>query len=121
MKAGREHRVHRLPRLRERDGNVEQELACSRVGDDGSLVTDHEIVELCLLEVRPYGSVHPTGDDHYVGARAACVHKRFPGARPQHAVLGDQRPVEIEREGGDARRKRGKKLYGAVPPVESTT
>jgi hypothetical protein len=43
--------------------------------------------------------------------------------RPQHAVLGDQRPVEVEREGGDARREAGRKLecYGAVPPVESTT
>jgi len=47
--------------------------------------------------------------------------ERLPGARPQHAVLGDQRPVEIEREGGDVRRKRGRELYGAVPPVETTT
>jgi len=39
----------------------------------------------------------------------------------QHAVLGDQRPVEVEREGADARREPRRKLYGAVPPVESTT
>jgi hypothetical protein len=121
MEAGGEHGVHRLPGLRERDGNVEKELARRRVGDDGSLVTDDEIVELCLLEVRPYGSEHPPGDHHDVGAGGPRTRERFPGARPQHAVLGDQRPVEIEREGGDARRKRGRKLYGAVPPVEATT
>jgi hypothetical protein len=39
----------------------------------------------------------------------------------QHAVLADQRPVEVEREGADVRRKPGWELYGAVPPVESTT
>jgi hypothetical protein len=54
-------------------------------------------------------------------AGAPGPRERFPGARPQHAVLGDQRPVEIEREGGDVGRKRGRELYGAVPPVESTT
>jgi hypothetical protein len=47
--------------------------------------------------------------------------ERLAGARPQHAVLGDQRSVEIEREGGDVRRKRGGERYGAVPPVETTT
>ena len=46
MEAGREHGVHRLSGLSERDGNVEQELARRRVGDDGSLVADDEIVEL---------------------------------------------------------------------------
>jgi hypothetical protein len=121
MEAGREHGVHRLPGLGERDGNVEEELARRRVRDYGSLVTDDEIIEPCLLEVRPYGSEHPPGDDHDVGAGGTRTHKRFPGARPQHAVLGDQRPVEIEREGGDARPKRGREFYGAVPPVESTT
>ena len=42
-------------------------------------------------------------------------------ARPQHAVLGDQRPVEIEGESGDAPREVRRKVYGAVPPVETTT
>jgi hypothetical protein len=121
METGREHRFHRLPGLRERDGNVEQELARRRIGDDGSLVADHEIVELRLLEVRPYRSEHPPRDDHDVRACAPRLRERVAGARPQHAVLGDQRPVEIEREGGDVRRKRGGKLYGAVPPVETTT
>jgi hypothetical protein len=121
MESGREHGVHRLPGLGERDGNVEEELARRRVGHDGTLVTDDEIVELCLLEVRPYGSEHPPGDDHDMCAGAPGPRERFPGARPQHAVLGDQRPVEIEREGGDVRRKRRRELYGAVPPVEATT
>jgi hypothetical protein len=41
----------------------------------------------------------------------------------QNAVLGDQRPVEIEGERGDGPRKARRKLdrYGAVPPVEVTT
>jgi hypothetical protein len=41
----------------------------------------------------------------------------------QNAVLGDQRAVEIEGEGGDVPRKARRKLdrYGAVPPVEVTT
>jgi hypothetical protein len=58
-----------------------------------------------------------------VGAGRAGAGERFPGARPQHAVLGDQRPVEVEREGGDLRRKslRERERYGALPPVELTT
>jgi hypothetical protein len=43
------------------------------------------------------------------------------GARPEHAVLGDQRAIEVESEGGDARRETGRKLYGTVPPVDVTT
>ena len=121
VKAGGEHGVHRLARLREGDGDVEEELSRRRVGDDGSLVADDEIVELRLLEVRAHRSEHPPGDDDDVGARRPRPCERVPGARPQHAVLGDQRPVEIEREGGDVRRKRGGEVYGAVPPVESTT
>jgi hypothetical protein len=107
--------------LREWDGNVEEELARRRVGDDGSLVADDEIVELRLLEVRPGGSVHPPGDDDNVCAGCSRPRECVPGARAEDAVLGDQRPVEVEREGGDARRKRGRKLYGTVPPVETTT
>jgi hypothetical protein len=47
--------------------------------------------------------------------------QRITGSRPEHAVLGDQRAVEVEREGGDARRESGRKLYGTVPPVDVTT
>jgi hypothetical protein len=56
-----------------------------------------------------------------VGAGLPRPRERFAGARPQQAVLGDQGPIEIEREGGDVRRKRGREVYGALPPVESTT
>jgi hypothetical protein len=44
-------------------------------------------------------------------------------ASPQHAVFGDERPVEIEREGADAAREVRGQLdgYGALPPIESTT
>ena len=121
MEAGREHGVHRLPGLRERDGDVEKELARRRVGYDGSLVADDEIVEPGLLEVRPRRSEHPPGHDDGVRAGRARPRERVPGSRPQDTVLGDERPVEVEGEGGDARRERGRKLYGAVPPVDSTT
>jgi hypothetical protein len=41
----------------------------------------------------------------------------------EYAVLGDQRPVEVEREGGDVPREalRERERYGALPPVEATT
>ena len=121
MEAGREHGVHRLPRLGERDGDVEEELARRRVGDDGSLVADDEIVELRLLEVRPHGPEHPPGDDHDVDAGGPRPRERVPGARPQHAVLarsasGRDR-ARRRRRAPEARRE----LYGAVPPVETTT
>jgi hypothetical protein len=115
------HGIHCSPRVGERDGDVEQELTRRRLGDDGSLVADDEIVELRLLEVRAGRSEHPPGDDHYVGAGGSRSREGVTRSRPQDAVLGDQRPVEVEREGGDVRRKRGGKLYGALPPVESTT
>ncbi|MFL5916046.1 MAG: hypothetical protein ACJ752_10485 [Gaiellaceae bacterium] len=56
-------------------------------------------------------------------ARGACARECVPRARPQNAVLGDQRPVEIEREGGDAPRepRREVERYGGVPPVDFTT
>jgi hypothetical protein len=41
----------------------------------------------------------------------------------QHPVLADQRPVEVEREGGDSPREFLRKLerYGVLPPVDVTT
>jgi hypothetical protein len=58
-----------------------------------------------------------------VGAGRARARERFLRARPQHAVLGDQRPVEVEREGGDGPRETRRELdgYGTLPPVEETT
>jgi hypothetical protein len=64
---------------------------------------------------------HPPGDDDDVGGRCSRAHESLPGPRPEDAVLGDERPVEVERERVDVRRKRWRKLYGAVPPVEVTT
>ena len=56
-------------------------------------------------------------------ARRARARECVTRARAQNAVLGDQRPVEIEREGGDASREARRELerYGAVPPVDFTT
>jgi hypothetical protein len=39
-----------------------------------------------------------------VDAGGPRLRERVARARPQHAVLADQRPVEVEREGGDVRR-----------------
>jgi hypothetical protein len=102
---------------------VEQELARPRVGDHGSLVADDEIVELRLLEIRPSRPEHPPGDDDDVGARRARPRECRLRSRVQHAVLGDQGPVEVEREGGDVPRKilRKPDRYGVLPPVDVTT
>jgi hypothetical protein len=56
-------------------------------------------------------------------ARLSCAREGRLRARAQHSVLGDQRPVEVEREGGDVPREVLRELdrYGALPPVESTT
>ncbi|MDE3024438.1 MAG: hypothetical protein KGI93_02595 [Acidobacteriota bacterium] len=42
-------------------------------------------------------------------------------ARPEDGVLADQRPVEIDREGGERMREAGREVYGTVPPVDFTT
>jgi hypothetical protein len=49
--------------------------------------------------------------------------ERVTGTGPQDAVRGDERPVEVEREGGYAPRESVRQVYGygALPPVESTT
>jgi hypothetical protein len=60
-----------------------------------------------LLEVREHRPEHPASDDDHMCPRRPRPRQRFPCARVQHAVLGDQRSVEVEREGADARRKRG--------------
>jgi hypothetical protein len=123
MEAGGEHGVHRLTRLRQRDRDVKEELTGRRIGDDGSLVADDEIVELRLLEVRPHRPEHPPRDDDDMCAGRSRLRQRVPRPWPQHTVLGDERPVEVEREGGYAPREVLRQLYGygALPPVESTT
>jgi hypothetical protein len=101
---------------------VEEEVARGRIGDDGSLVADDEIVELRLLEVRPHRSEHAPGDDDDVCAGRPRSGERVPRASVQRAVLADQRPVEIERESGYPPRESVRKgeRYG-VPPVDFTT
>jgi hypothetical protein len=58
-----------------------------------------------------------------VDAGRAGPRERLLRPWPEHAVLGDERPVEVEREGGDPPRKSLRELerYGALPPVEVTT
>jgi hypothetical protein len=58
-----------------------------------------------------------------VGPGGARPRERRLRPRLQHAVLGDQRPVEIEREGGDPPRESLREVdrYGALPPVDVTT
>ena len=98
-----------------------QELAGHRVGDDRALVADHWIVEAGLLEVRPDGTEHPSRHDDHVHAARAYAGNRIAGARAEHRVLGDQRPVEVDGECGDVARECAGKLYGGVPPVALTT
>jgi hypothetical protein len=42
-------------------------------------------------------------------------------ARPEDGVLGDERAVEVDREGGERPGEARWKLYGSVPPVDFTT
>jgi hypothetical protein len=121
MEAGVEDRVHRVARVGERDRDVEEERAARRIRDDRALVTDDRIVETGLLEVRTHRAEHPAGHDDHMRAGVANSAERRTCARSQYAVFGDQRPVEIEGEGGDAPREVRREVYGVVPPVAVTT
>ena len=85
------------------------------------MVADDGIVDPGLLEVRPHRAEHSSRHDDYMRARVAHGGNRSARTRPQHAVLGNQRPVEIESESGDAPRESCREVYGAVPPVAVTT
>ena len=101
-----------------------KELAAQRVGDDSALVADDGIVEPCLLEVGLHAAEHPSGHDDHVRAPRAHGGDRLAGARAEHGILCEQRPVEVDRERGDALRERVGKVdqgYGGVPPVAFTT
>jgi hypothetical protein len=55
---------------------------------------------------------------HACGARRRDCGFR---ARTEDGVLGDQRPVEIDRERRERVRESGREVYGTVPPVDFTT
>ena len=114
--------VDRLERGRARDRHVAEELAGARVGDDGSLVADDGVVQSRLDEVWVHAAEHPSGDDDHVNTRRADAGDRRARAGPEDGVLGDERPVEVDREGGDVLREGLRELdYGGVPPVALTT
>ncbi|HKB94084.1 MAG TPA: hypothetical protein VKC62_07640 [Gaiellaceae bacterium] len=46
---------------------------------------------------------------------------RGPRARAEDGVLGDERPVEVDRERLEGAGKVVREVYGAVPPVDFTT
>jgi hypothetical protein len=77
-------------------------------------------VEAALDEVRQHGAEHPPGDDDDVHAGGARRCDRRLRARAEDGVLGDERPVEVDRECRERVRKAGRKVYG-VPPVDFTT
>src|SRR5204862_3817208 len=114
--------VDRLHRDRARNRHVAQELAAARIGDDGPLVADDRVVEVCLQEIRQDRTEHAAGDDDYVDSGRLDARDRPARVRSQHGVLRNQRPVEVDREGGDVPGKAFGKLkrYG-VPPVDVTT
>ena len=121
MEAGVEHRVHRLARVGERDRDVQEELAARRIRDDGALVADDRIVEpACSRYGRTARNIRPVTTITCTPA-ARTARERRARARSQHAVLGDQRPVEIEGESGDVAAGSPPEGLRGVPPVAVTT
>jgi hypothetical protein len=100
---------------------VAEELARARIRDDGALVADDGVVDTCLVDVRANGAEHPARDDDDVYAGGPRGGDRGFRPRAQNGVLGDERSVEVDREGGERPREAGGKLYGSVPPVDFTT
>jgi hypothetical protein len=121
MEAGRDDDVDHFERPFARDRHVTEELARARIRHDGALVTDHRVVDARFVDVRADGPEHPARHDddvHAGGARSGDGGLR---PRAQDGVLGDQRSVEVDREGGERPGEAGGKLYGSVPPVDFTT
>ena len=69
--------------------------------------------------VRERGAEHPAGREHDVDPRCLGGSERRSGTRPQDAVLGDQRAVEVARDRSDLAREVGREL--GQPDVFSTT
>jgi len=104
------------------------EVVVNRADMPVDLMNDmYFVVEARLREVRPHGPEHPAGDDDHVRPRLPHPVDRLAGARAQHGVGRDQRPVEVGRERAHDRRKACGEDYGPVspggelPPVALTT
>ena len=69
-----------------------------------------------------HGAEHPARYHDHMDARGADGGDCRTRARPEAGILCDERPVEVDREGGDVRGKGFRELdYGGVPPVALTT
>ena len=97
----------RLPRELERDRLVQQPLARDagrRRLRPGSRRAASSIP--AASRVGECGAEHPAGREHDVDPRCLGGGDRGDRARPQDAVLGDQRPVEVARDRRELARER---------------
>jgi hypothetical protein len=94
---------------------VAKELACCGIGDDAPVAMTGSSRRLDDVRARaehPAATIRGSGD----GRPDRCAFAAEDG------VPGDQRPVEVDRECGDACREGLRELdYGGVPPVALTT
>ena len=104
--------VDRLARERERDRDVAQELAGTRVGDDGALVADDRIVETGLREVAGTDwNIRPVTTTTWMPAsRAACER----GARCGGAARRPRRSASGRGRSRRARRRAGTRVGGSA-------
>ena len=109
----------RLARGLEWDRLMEHERAARGVDDRGSLVTDDEVGDAGLLEVRPHRAEHPArGHDHRdAGCLRACDCRA--GARPQQPVTTDERAVEVAGKCLDVARERGGRISRRWPATRT--
>ena len=99
----------RLPRERDRDRLVQEELSRRRLDDGGALVTDQRLFDTGCLRVRQHRAEHASRRDQHVDAGRLGGSNRCERPRAQDTVLGDQRPVEVAGDRGDAAREVGRK------------